>query len=151
MTAKIGVKAHKPNPALKLFEALIGEWQTTGSHPYFPGVELHGRTSFEWIEGGAFLLMRSELDHPEFPDGMAILGSDDAAGTFYMLYFDERGVSRKQDVTITESQLTWWRDDPHFSQRYTMDITRDTLVSYGEMSRQGDPWEKDLSLTYKKQ
>lgn len=150
MAEKIGAKAIKPNPALKPFEPLAGEWQTTGSHPYFPDIELHGRTSFEWTLGGAFLLMRSELDHPKFPDGIAILGSDDEAGTYYMMYFDERGVSRKQDVTITESRFAWRRDDPHFSQRFVMDIEKNKLVSRGEMSRDGGDWEKDLSLTYKR-
>jgi hypothetical protein len=67
-----------------------------------------------------------------------------------MIYFDERGVSRKHDVSITENQLKWWREDPHFSQRYTMDISKDKLVSYGEMSRDGGEWEKDLSLAHKK-
>jgi hypothetical protein len=150
MTEKIGTKACMPNPALKLFEPLVGEWQTTGSHPYFPDAELHGCTSFEWTLGGAFLLVRSELDHLEFPDGIAIIGSDDEAGTYYMMYFDERGISRKQDVSITKSQFKWRRDDPHFSQRYTMDIEKDKLVSRGEMSRDGGEWQKDLSLTYKK-
>lgn len=148
MAEKIGAKALKPNPALKLFEPLVGEWQTTGSHPYFPDIELHGRTIFEWVEGGAFLMVRSELDHPKFPDGIAIFGSDDEAGTYYQIYFDERGISRKYDVSITENQLTWWRSDSHFSQRFTMDIAKDKLVSRGEMSRDGGEWEKDLSLTY---
>lgn len=148
MTDKIGAKAMRPNPALKQFEFLVGEWKTTGTHPYFPDSELHGRVSCEWIEGGAFLLMRSEIDHPKFPDGIAIFGSDDEAQTYYMIYFDERGVSRKHDVSITDSQLKWWRDEPHFSQRYTIDITQDKLISSGEMSRDGGEWEKDLSLTY---
>jgi hypothetical protein len=148
MTDIIGAKALKPNPALKLFEPLLGEWQATGSHPYFPDAELHGRATCEWIEGGAFLLIRSEIDHPEFPDGIEIFGSDDKAGTYYMLHFDERGTSRKYDVSITENQLKWWRDDAEFSQRFTMDITKDKLVTTGEMSRNGGEWEQDLSLTY---
>ena len=151
MTSVIGSKAVRPNPALNMFEPLTGVWQTVGTHPYFAGVELHGRVSFEWVEGGAFLLMRSEIDHPDFPDGMALFGSDDEAGTYFMLYFDERGVSRKQDVSITENQLRWRRDDPHFAQRYTMDIAKDKLVSRGEMSRDGAAWEADLSLTYTKE
>jgi hypothetical protein len=150
MVEKIGSKACKPNPALKILEPLVGEWQTTGFHPYFPDAELRGRVSFEWIEGGAFLLMRSEIDHPEFPDGIAIFGSDDQAGTHYSLYFDERGVSRKQNVTITKKQLMWWRDDPHFSQRYRMDIGKDKMISQGEMKREDGAWEPDLSLTYEK-
>jgi hypothetical protein len=150
MSDKIGAKALRTNPALKLFEPLVGEWQTTGSHPYFPDVELHGRTSFEWTLGGAFLMTRSEIDHPKFPDGIAIFGSDDEAGTCYMIYFDERGISRVHSVSITENQLEWWRNDAHFSQRFTLDIEKDKLVSRGEMSRDGGVWEKDLSLTYKK-
>jgi hypothetical protein len=150
MTDNIGAKAHIPNPALKPFEVLIGEWKITGSHPYFPDAELHGRAIFEWIEGGAFVRMRSEIDHPKFPDGVAIFGSDDGAQAYYMIYFDERGVSRKYDATITENQLKWWRDDKHFSQRFTMDITKDKLVTTGEMSREGGEWERDISQTLEK-
>jgi hypothetical protein len=148
MTNIIGSKAVKPNPELKPFELLIGEWQTTGSHPYFPDVELHGRVVFEWIEGGAFLQMRSEIDHPKFPDGVAIFGSDDEAGAYYQIYFDERGISRKYDVAITDNQIKWRRDNDHFSQRFTITIGKDRLVSSGEMSRDGGEWEKDLSLVY---
>lgn len=150
MTEKIGGKALRPNPALKPFEPLVGEWQTTGKHPYFPDAELHGRVSIEWIEGGAFLLLRSEIDHPEFPDGVEIIGSDDQAETYYLLHFDARGISRKYDIAIRDGKMVWSRDDAQFSQRFTMDITKDILVSYGEMSRDGGEWEKDLSLTYKK-
>lgn len=150
MADKIGAKAQAPNTALKPFEFLLGEWQTTGFHPYFPDSKLHGRMSCEWIEGGAFLLLRSEIDHPEFPDGVEIFGSDDEAGTYYMLHFDERGVSRKYDVSITDNKLTWWRDDAHFSQRFTIAIGPDELVSHGAMSRDGGEWEQDLSLTMRR-
>jgi len=150
MAEKPGAKACRPNPALQPFEPLIGEWQTTGSHPYFSDTELHGRVTCEWIEGGAFLLMRSEIDHPKFPDGIEIFGSDDEAGTYYMLHFDERGISRKYDVAISGNQLTWQRNDAHLSQRLTITMDHDQLVSSGEMCRDGGEWEKDLSLTYKR-
>lgn len=148
MNYKIGAKAVKPNPALKPFEVLIGEWRTNGSHPYMSGVELNGKASCEWIEGGAFLLMRSEVDHPKIPSGIEIIGSDDKAKTFFMLHFDERGVSRKYDVSISKNLLTWLRNDDEFSQRFTMKLGKDKLVSTGEMSRSGGSWERDLSLTY---
>lgn len=146
----IGAKARKPNPMLDLFGPLIGVWRTKGAHPYIPDTELRGQTSFEWIEGGAFVMMRTEVDHPKIPDGIAMFGSDDSAGTWYMIYFDERGVSRKYDVTITENQLVYSRDDPHLSQRMTIDIGNDTLTGHGEMSVDGGAWEKDLSMVYEK-
>jgi hypothetical protein len=150
MTSPIGREAQKPNPALQPFETLIGEWQTVGTHPYVPDTVFHGRTSFAWHEGGAFLIMRSEIDEPEIPSGVAIIGSDDAAKTYFMLYFDERGVSRKYDLTMTQNLLTWRRDEPSLSQRSTMAIEADgnRLVAHGEMSRDGAAWETDLSLTY---
>src|SRR4051812_20759486 len=86
-------EASGPNPALEPFSVLIGSWNTTGTHGLVPDNVLHGHTSFEWLENGAFLLMRSEIDDPRFPSAIAIFGSDDAEAKYYMLIFDERGVS----------------------------------------------------------
>src|SRR5688572_22392670 len=96
----IGREARIANPALRPFAFLLGKWTTTGTHPEVPGKTFHGRTSFAWHEAGAFLIMHSEIDEPEIPSGVAILGSDDAAKTFFLSYFDERGISRKYDVTL---------------------------------------------------
>jgi hypothetical protein len=150
MARNIGSEALIPNPALQSFKAVVGEWRTTGSHPALPGATLHGQTTFAWIEGGAFLIMHAEIAAPDFPSGVAIFGSDDVAKTYFMLYFDERGVSRKYDVSMTGNTLAWWRDEPDFSQRFTIAIGADgnTMVGKGEMSRAGAAWEPDIALTY---
>jgi hypothetical protein len=49
-------RAAIPNPALQPLAALIGDWHTTGKHPAVREKTLHGKASFEWMEGGAFLL-----------------------------------------------------------------------------------------------
>lgn len=140
------------NAALRAFEVLIGEWRTTGTHPLIPGVVFHGRTSFSWHEGGAFLLVRSEIDEKEIPNGVAIIGSDDAAGAYVMVYFDDRGVSRHYGVTLTGNRLVWERDVAGFAQRNTLVIDEGgfRMVGRGEMSREGGEWEGDLSLTYER-
>ena len=152
MMKLIGSEAQKPNPTLKPFEPLIGDWRTTGTHPLVPGKTFHGRASFSWTEGGAFLIWRSEIDEPEIPSGMAIVGSDDAEGTFSMLYFDERAVSRKYGVNISGNVMTFSRDDPTFRQRMTLTMAVDgsRIVIKGEMSRDGKPWEGDMELTYER-
>ena len=139
-----------PNPALKPFSALVGEWKTVGTHGYLPGKILHGHTSFAWMEGGAFLIMHSEIDEEEIPSGIAIFGSDNSTGEYFMLYFDERKVSRKIDVSFQHNTLKWWRNAPGFSQRYTFTFTDNgnTIISKGEISKDGTTWEKDLELTY---
>src|SRR5215216_858466 len=150
MTGLIGNEAAKPNPLLEPLSALVGTWTTVGTHPQVPGKTFHGRTSFEWIEGGAFLIMHSEIDEPEIPSGVAVIGSDDTTGEYSMLYFDERGVSRKYEVSIGDNTWKWWRNASELSQRFTGVIAADgrTIVSTGEMSRDGGTWEPDLALTY---
>ena len=152
MAGPIGSEALIPNAALKRFEALIGEWRVTGTHPFMPDTTLHGRASFAWQDGGAFVVMHTEIDEPKFPSGVAYFGSDDAAGTFSMLYFDERGVSRKYDVAVEGNTFTWSRDDPKLSQTNTITVQSGgkRMVGKGRMSQAGGAWEDDLSLTYER-
>ncbi len=141
-----------PNPALKPFAILIGDWNTTGTHPLVPDTILHGRSTFEWIENGAFLVTRSEIDQPGFPAGLAIIGSDDALAQFFMLYFDERGVSRKLDVSLQDNLWTMSRTAPGFSQRFTASIVDEgnSILATWELSRDDATWQKDLELTYRR-
>ena len=143
-------EAAKPNPALASLGRLVGTWATSGTHPLVPGKVFHGCTSFAWIEGGAFLIMRSQIDEPEIPSGIAIFGTDDTTGECVMLYFDERGVSRRYETSLRDNVWRWWRDAPGFSQRAVATIAADgqTMVSRGELSRDGEHWEPDLALTY---
>ena len=143
-------EASIPNPVLKPFAVLIGEWKTTGAHPLLPNLTLHGHASFKWIEGGAFLIWHSEVDEPGIPSGVAIFGSDDSTGEYFMLYFDERKVSRRYEVSFHGNIIKWWRNVPGFSQRCTWTITneRQTIIGRGELSKDGLTWQKDLELTF---
>jgi hypothetical protein len=150
MTKHSSHPAAIPNPALQPLETLIGEWKSVGTHPSLPGITLHGQASFQWIEGGAFLSWHSSIQQEGFPSGVAIFGSDDATGEYFMLYFDERTVSRKYQVSVQGRVVRWWREAPNFSQRYTWTLADDgnTIIGLGELSRDGKSWEKDLDLTY---
>jgi hypothetical protein len=143
-------EAAKPNAALQPLNVLVGTWNTSGTHPLVPGVTFHGRTSFDWLEGGAFLIMHSEIDEPQIPSGIAIFGTDDTTGECSMLYFDERGVSRRYEVSIKDNVWKWWRNTPEFSQRFAGTIAADgrTIDGRGELSRDGTNWEGDLQLKY---
>ena len=137
------------NDALAAFAPLIGRWKMSGTHPMVPGVQLHGETTFEWLDDGAFVLWRSSMDDSRFPVGVAMFGSDDERGEYFMLYFDSRGVSRKYDAGVDGNTIRWWRNAPKLSQRQTWTIAEDgrSVVAKGEMSRDGGAWEADLSGT----
>ena len=145
----IGQAALIPNPALARFAVLIGLWRTEGFHSMIPGVTLRGQTSFEWAEGGAFVVMRSEIDDAQVPNGVCFIGSDDDLGELFMLYFDERGVSRKYDVSMRDNVFRFWRDAPSFRQRFAFTIIGDgsTMQGKGELSRDNSTWDGDLELT----
>jgi len=152
MESDVGREAAIPNPALQPWNAVVGDWTTVGRHPLLPGVELHGRASFAWLEGGAFLIMRTEIDEPQVPSGIAIVGSDDVTGEQFMLYYDERRVSRRYAVTWRHDGWQWSRDAPDMSQRFTVTISDDgrSMLGQGQMSRDGTSWEGDLELTYRR-
>jgi hypothetical protein len=150
MSTKSSTTTSSRNQALEPVAVLIGKWKTVGTHPYLPGKTLHGEASFDWLEEGAFVVMRTRMDEASIPTGVAIFGSDADKKEFYMLYFDERGVSRKYDVAVSGNTIKWWRDAPNFSQRYTWTIEDGGRVikGQGELSRDGSTWEDDLRLTY---
>src|SRR5215217_7842893 len=139
MTESVNHEAAKPNPALEPLRVLVGTWSTVGTHPLVPGTTFHGRTTFDWIAGGAFLIMHSQIDEEGIPSGIAVFGTDDTTKECSMLYFDERGVSRRYEVSVQDSLWKWWRNAPGFSQRFIGTITADgrTIIGRGEMSRDG--------------
>jgi hypothetical protein len=78
-----------------------------GTHPYLPGTVFHGHTSFDWIEGGAFIIMHSEIDETGIPSAIAVFGSDDSTGEYFILYlgkgFDTNVHSNKVKKTNVDS------------------------------------------------
>jgi hypothetical protein len=94
--------------------------------------------------------MRSEIDEPGIPSGIAIIGSDDQDDAFTMLYFDERAVTRRYEVAIDDTGVRWWRTAPGFSQRYVLTVAPDgnSLRGAGALSKDGATWETDIELSY---
>ncbi|MBA3823789.1 MAG: hypothetical protein H0X24_07785 [Ktedonobacterales bacterium] len=151
MAKKSKHEATIPNPKLEPLRVLVGEWNMIGTHRLVPNTTLHGHTSFSWFEGGAFLLMRSEIgEDVGIPSNIAIFGSDDVADTYSMLYFDARGVSRKFEVTLQGNTWHHWRNAPGFSQRFTGTFADDeqTIIGLWELSEDDVTWQRDLELTY---
>jgi hypothetical protein len=138
------------NPKLTRFSVLVGEWNTLGTHRLLPGMTLHGHVTIEWIEDGAFLRMRSEVKEGGIPSGVFIFGGDDASEIVWVLYFDERGVSRVFETNIIDNVWNMWRNAPFFSQRFTVALAdnNDTIQVIWELAEDDSNWVRDLELTY---
>src|SRR6201990_574399 len=86
---------------LEAFEALVGTWDTEATHPLFDGV-VTGSVTYEWLEGGHFLVQRSHNDHDKFPDAICVIGAPETGEGVLMEYFDSRGVLRTYGVAIED-------------------------------------------------
>ena len=145
----------KSNPALDQLAALLGEWNmeiTSMSFNEDPSAVVRGHSAFAWLEGGAFLIQHSEISASDFPRSVAVMGPDEEAGTYRMLYSDSRGVSRIYRMTFSGGIWTLWRDFPGFSQRFHGTFSEDgkVITARWERSSDGSNWEHDFALTYTK-
>jgi hypothetical protein len=115
----------RPNPSLHNIFGFIGRWDADLVFPTDPPGKLSGTAVFDWMDGGAFLVMRSETEGNGPPKAVAVIGRDDASGAYSMLYCDARGVSRI-DEDGRRIRGSW------------------------EKSEDGQSWRHDFSLTYRK-
>jgi len=144
--------------ALKRLEPLVGEWTTVRVHPDERFNSAPGRTRFEWLTKGkgssGFLVLRDEVEHPDFPDSVTLIGVDATANAlpdaFTYHYFDSRGVERIYAMSLNDGIWKIWRDAPGFSQRFTGAFSDDgnTIRVRLEKSRDGSTWEHDFDMIY---
>jgi hypothetical protein len=137
-------------------DVLVGVWDVAASFPLDPPVTLRGRTTFEWLEGGFFLIQRWSVEHPDAPDGIAVIGAA-GADMFTQQYFDSRGVHRVYEMSLTDGGV-WklWREAPGFAQRFTGRLSGvgegsgATIEGVWEKSADGSLWARDFNMTYRK-
>lgn len=163
--APTDVLAQRP-ASLRRLEVLVGRWRTeasfggglalaetapAGSAPAGESASA-GETTFEWMEGGRFLVQRFTCPVPEAPDGMAVIGAIAETDAYTQHYYDSRGVARVYRMTLDGTDWTLWRESPGFCQRYIATISPDGAMITGdwETSADGGEWEHDFTLTYRK-
>ena len=137
------------DPALEPFDALIGTWATEATHPEFDGV-VPGRITFEWLEGGRFLIQRSRNEHELFPDALSVIGAREDGDGLVMEYFDSRGVRRTYGISLDDGVLRIWRDDPAFAQRFSATIGRDSFEGLWQLARTPGDWQDDVKVIYRR-
>lgn len=115
------------------FGRLVGTWEF---EPIVDGRSMgRGRATFEWIEGGAFVLERSEAEwtEPSWVENApvstrSVIGSDDSADGMVQLYSDSRDVFR----------IYRFRDKGR------------TIDGHWDSSPDGTTWDLDFPITYRR-
>ena len=52
----------QPNPALASLDVMVGTWELQGRESD-PEGQIHGRPTFEWMEGGFYLVQQVDIDY----------------------------------------------------------------------------------------
>jgi hypothetical protein len=137
------------DPALEPFDLLIGTWDTEATHPLVDGV-IHGTVTFEWLDGGHYLVQRSRSDLEAVPEAIAIIGAPESGEGLVMEYFDSRGVRRTYGVSLEDGVLRYWRDAPQFDQRFSATLGPDSFEGLAQLARTPGDWKDDLNVTYRR-
>ncbi len=141
MTATADHKAMEP------LEVFVGAWSMATSLAPNPAAAPRARTIFEWLPGRRFLIQRWEVEHPDAPDGIAVIGFDADKATLLQHYFDSRGVARVYQMTFADKVWTLQRfaAAPDFPQRFTGTFDdSNTIVGHWESSSDGSQLEPRL-------
>jgi hypothetical protein len=137
------------DPVLEPFDALIGTWDTEATHPLVDAV-VSGTVTFEWLEGGHFLVQRSHNEHELFPDAISVIGAPETGDGLVMEYFDSRGVRRTYGVSLDDGVLRYWRNDPGFDQRFSARLAHDSFEGLAQLARAPGDWQDDLKTIYRR-
>jgi hypothetical protein len=137
------------DPALEPFDALIGTWDTEASHRLVDEV-IRGTATFEWLEGGQFLVQRSRTDDDRFPDAISVIGAPEEGDGLVMEYFDSRGVRRTYRVSFEDGVWRMWRDQPGFDQRFSATPAGDEFQGLSELAEAPGEWQDDMKATYRR-
>lgn len=150
------MKEKRPTPEMAPLEPLVGDWSVEALAPWAPPGDVRGRTVFEWMPGGTFLVQRWEVPIDGAPDGLAVIGRDPQhSGGYLQHYFDSRGVARVYSMTFEDGVWTLSRTTADFSaldfaQRFTGTLSDDgrTIRASWEVASDGSTWEHDFDLVY---
>jgi hypothetical protein len=132
------------------FDALIGTWATEATHPQFDET-VTGRTMFEWLTGGKYLIQRVHNDHELFPDSISVIGPPESGDGLLMEYFDSRGVRRTYNISCDDNAtLRIWRDAPGFDQRFVAELDDESFTGLWQLAETPGAWRDDVAVTYRR-
>jgi hypothetical protein len=112
-------------PALQSLAPLIGSWAVSG-----PGHS--GTVTYEWFEGGAFILQRVELvTDGETSRGVEYIGLDPDSGRLQSHFFGSTGKILEYTYELVDNTLTIWFGGPGSPAKFVGEFNADRTVNIG--------------------
>lgn len=143
------------NPAIQELKEFIGTWEMEISNASFlsdPKEIIKATASFQWFEDGEFLILRQGTKKKETPWAVWLISRDKDSSSYSIFYMDDQQSSRVYEMSFESSIWKIWRNGPEFKQRFTAEVNRGKTIITGhwERSKDGQNWDHDFDLTYKR-
>jgi hypothetical protein len=97
--------SNQPNSTLKTLEPLLGTWKASGGF-------IEGNVSFEWLNGGYFLVQIVDLKHDDKSiKGIEYIGFDEDTQTLRSHYMDNHGSNFTYTWEVDGTTIRTWFGD----------------------------------------
>jgi hypothetical protein len=98
----------QPNPVIKSLDVMLGPWELKGCESGTGG-EIHGQVTFEWMEGGFYLVQRVDIDYAGRKiTGTEYIGYDESSEALKSYFFSNEGPGPFGGVAL---EYVWEVDD----------------------------------------
>lgn len=124
-----------PNPALKALEVMVGTWDLKG-HDFTTNDEIRGQSTFEWMEGGFFLVHRFHIGYAaRMFTGIGYIGYNEKSGHLKAHVFSTQDPTPLEYTwEVNENTFTNWFGDVgsenHYKGKFGED--KNTLIGQWE-------------------
>lgn len=135
----------QPNPALNALEIMVGVWDLKG-RDFTTNAEIHGQSTFEWLDGGFFLVHRFNLDYAgrKFA-GVEYIGYDEKSGHLKTQVFAHNPDPLEYTWEVDEHTFTNWFGDVGSSNRYKGKFSEDRNTLIGQWEWPGGGYHATMT------
>lgn len=134
----------EPDPTLKRLDRLVGTWKVSG--------EARGQVTFEWMEGGFFLIQRVDLEqYGQSNKGIEIIGRERAFGAtepsedIKSRYYDIHGNTFDYVYELEGETLTIWGGEKGSPAYYKGTFSGDRNTISGRWEWPGGGYEATMT------
>ncbi len=139
------------HPALRILDVMVGTWHVHGRDAV-TGAEVRGRVTFDWLDGGQFLVQRVEIDHAGLRiTGTEYVGYDSESDSLRSYFFSDEGpgpfggFALDSVWEVDESTVTIWGGSAGSPAIFTGEFSDDRTTLTGRWRWPGGGYEATMT------
>ncbi|WP_216215614.1 DUF1579 family protein [Amycolatopsis aidingensis] len=146
---------HTPGPELERLGPLVGRWRSQGrtvSTGTEPSIEISGTDTYEWLDGGFFLVhhVDVQLDGERYRAIELIGGYDPVRETYTARSYDSHGETSTMTLRVGAGG-EWTFVGVDSGERATLTVGERSMAAVWERSADGVRWQPWMDMTFSRE